>query len=511
MMERTVLMEGQEHFEYNVRIVNYPERDQLEKTNSDVKDMLGEGWGIYLELIGYGSTKPLLLPLAHLPYFQVYIPRESNAPFLDESIEFPRRMTKKKALTRLVQELYARKGDPVAYVQIMMHYYRQKYNTAMLALTKSLLATPELNVDNESVEQQKQVQQDFYDSHWEQLFYQLMLHRASNNGSFSIPQSKRNGVYCDIDLGHGKKQLVNIGWFVRDLRTYKQILSARGNNTHREDCSERADSILTPDRMKVLDSVGFIWSQNEGLINNARWEELYNELVQHQAQHGNCKPKNNTRLNDWIQVQRSLYHQVMGTTARVSASAKRRGKAKELHVDADAEKKQLSDPMKKAWEARRAKLDKLGFMWVIRKQVCWEDRFEMLQQYKAEHGHCDVPKIKGTTEDETLGRWCSKNRLQYLYYTQGKEESTMTDTRIELLESIGFNWLVGHRCTKLQPNQSGKDKKDQAPPSPSHAQSPSQQSNQIGHESASKPSIGNGEDGGTAIATPHRFSEPTVE
>jgi len=86
----------------------------------------------------------------------------------------------------------------------------------------------------------------------------------------------------------------------------------------------------------------------------------------------------------------------------------------------------------------------------------WDEIFEALCQYKAEHGHTDVPKTDA--DNQKLGRWVSKQRETYKYYKAGNKQKSkgMCEERINKLESIDFKWTVkltrkkkhGMKCLK---------------------------------------------------------------
>jgi len=90
-------------------------------------------------------------------------------------------------------------------------------------------------------------------------------------------------------------------------------------------------------------------------------------------------------------------------------------------------------------EERIAKLESIGFEWSLASSLDWDRRFNELKQYKADYGGCSVPKE--WSGNKQLGRWVSKQRVQYRYLQQGKE-SSMTEERIAKLESIGFEWSL---------------------------------------------------------------------
>jgi hypothetical protein len=68
----------------------------------------------------------------------------------------------------------------------------------------------------------------------------------------------------------------------------------------------------------------------------------------------------------------------------------------------------------------------------------WEDRLSELVEYRTIHGHCNVPHSYSKKET-MLGHWLSQQRSQYNWHLQGKK-SHMTLSRIQALESLGFEW-----------------------------------------------------------------------
>ena len=73
------------------------------------------------------------------------------------------------------------------------------------------------------------------------------------------------------------------------------------------------------------------------------------------------------------------------------------------------------------------------------KRVPWEQRFTELEEFKKKHGHCNVPKR--WNENPQLGKWVHKQRFEHKCREEGKR-SAMSDNRIALLESVGFEWVA---------------------------------------------------------------------
>jgi hypothetical protein len=84
-------------------------------------------------------------------------------------------------------------------------------------------------------------------------------------------------------------------------------------------------------------------------------------------------------------------------------------------------------------------LESLGFEWgCSRGATCtWEDRLGELVEYRKIHGHCNVPRKYN--ENAKLGMWVKNQRQTYSLHQDGKP-SQITLSRIQALESLGFEW-----------------------------------------------------------------------
>jgi hypothetical protein len=101
--------------------------------------------------------------------------------------------------------------------------------------------------------------------------------------------------------------------------------------------------------------------------------------------------------------------------------------------------------------ARAAKLDALGFAWVLsaaalRKQITegvrgdagWEGWLAKLKAYKRNHGDCNVPQ--GWAEDPPLGQWVNRQRAGRKALDRGEPSKGMTAARMAKLDALVFNW-----------------------------------------------------------------------
>lgn len=73
-----------------------------------------------------------------------------------------------------------------------------------------------------------------------------------------------------------------------------------------------------------------------------------------------------------------------------------------------------------------------GFPW----EQNWEDYYEKLVAFWKEHGHSNVVR-----RGSALGGWVTDQRKAYKRRAEGKG-SSMTQTKIELLESVDFKWRL---------------------------------------------------------------------
>eukprot|EP00579_Thalassiosira_antarctica_P005289 CAMPEP_0201902528 /NCGR_PEP_ID=MMETSP0902-20130614/55000_1 /ASSEMBLY_ACC=CAM_ASM_000551 /TAXON_ID=420261 /ORGANISM="Thalassiosira antarctica, Strain CCMP982" /LENGTH=497 /DNA_ID=CAMNT_0048436531 /DNA_START=126 /DNA_END=1616 /DNA_ORIENTATION=+ len=64
----------------------------------------------------------------------------------------------------------------------------------------------------------------------------------------------------------------------------------------------------------------------------------------------------------------------------------------------------------------------------------WNEKYDLLVEYKQEHGHCNVPQ-SGIFNSQNLGSWVDTQRRSY-------RKGTLLHDRLVRLNEIGFNWSV---------------------------------------------------------------------
>jgi len=177
--------------------------------------------------------------------------------------------------------------------------------------------------------------------------------------------------------------------------------------------------ILPENRRSALEDVGFSKSMFDELprmrsvVNRrATWEERYKELEEYKAEYGHCVvPKSYGPLGSWVRSQR--------------------------HIMKDNDDESFEDGGLLSQD-KIDKLNKLGFIWDVYAYQ-WDETYRELLHYKEEHNHTNVPMSYGE-----LGLWVFNQRNNYNSYMKGKQ-SGMTPSRIQLLESIGFEFDFGKK------------------------------------------------------------------
>jgi len=151
---------------------------------------------------------------------------------------------------------------------------------------------------------------------------------------------------------------------------------------------------LSDDYVKRLEGLGFVWDPFD-----SNWEEMFEMLVEYKKEHGHSKVPTgwakNKPLASWVKTQRKTYL--------------------DNKLDRD----------------RIKCLDDIGFIW-NQLDSDWEDKFELLRDYKRNHGNCNVP-LRWEVNDLKIGTWVSIQRKSYL-------NNKLDNDRIKCLEDIGFVW-----------------------------------------------------------------------
>eukprot|EP00438_Fugacium_kawagutii_P032986 Skav223987 [mRNA] locus=scaffold6785:14752:17589:+ [translate_table: standard] len=154
---------------------------------------------------------------------------------------------------------------------------------------------------------------------------------------------------------------------------------------------------LSPERIEGLDKLEFVWDARL-----QKWENAFEELKKYKTEHGDvsvpqsCRTAGGFNLGIWVRTQRKM---------------KKRDKLAQGQIE---------------------RLDELGFVWDHYSEL-WENSYEELQKYKAEHGDVLVPSSYRTGSGLNLGRWVDNQRCL-------KQRDKLAQVQIERLEKLGFAW-----------------------------------------------------------------------
>ena len=197
---------------------------------------------------------------------------------------------------------------------------------------------------------------DEHDEQWEENFAALQKFRK-REGHCRVPNTKAGGL--------------NLGSWVNAQRSKKRM--------------------LTPDRLKRLNSLGFAWDPYAG-----QWEENFAALQKFRRRMGHCRvPEphhvDGLKLGLWVGNQRS----------------------RKVSLTAD----------------RRKRLNSLGFSWDPIADL-WEENFAALQKFRKRRGHCCVP-VTYQLGGLKVGQWASAQR---------STKESLTADRRKRLNLLGFSW-----------------------------------------------------------------------
>ena len=182
------------------------------------------------------------------------------------------------------------------------------------------------------------------------------------------------------------------------------------------------ESYLTRRQIQSLDSLGLYW----GMDIRAPWIRNFRRLCAFRRRTGNCRITRGS-------VSPELYRFVSSARSQYKATMEVRSSP---HIQ---EKIRLLQSIDFVFE-----LDNLPSI------LGWDQRYEMLQNFHSQHGHCLVPQ-----KHPTLGDWVKKMRQAYEYRSRGvkaKGSRQLSDENIAKLEELRFVWRVrpGRSPAKLK-------------------------------------------------------------
>lgn len=233
------------------------------------------------------------------------------------------------------------------------------------------------------------------------IHYQRIAHRQG-----SLPQDRARRLEA---IGFHWEQMCP-KW----VRAYFQLKEFRKQHGHcRVPCSTRlgawiatqrrwrAKGKLTPEQIELLDALELRWHRayNSNAEQERRWQEKLRAVAAFKREHGRWPPQRLgdpgiNSLHQWLVGMRMLYH---------------RGKLPPDRVRA---------------------LEAIGFTW-RHQDPRWDSQLAALAEFKAAHGHCNVPKT--WPANPALGSFV--NWTRHL-----RAKRTLSDDCIRQLDAMGFVW-----------------------------------------------------------------------
>ena len=218
----------------------------------------------------------------------------------------------------------------------------------------------------------------------------------------------------------------------------------------------RCEVFLSESRKNKLDAVGFVWDVYE-----AQWFERLEELKGYRREFLNTNvPKfcpMYPLLGRWVDKQRLDYSRYQ---KKKNIEEKWRG-VDVLDKEVEEEIKRLNNLHTGMTEDRIRLLEAEDFIWDAF-AYSWDLKFEELQCFAALNGHANVRETRKGDATIPLARWATTQRKNFVKYQNG-EPTSLTEEKIERLNSVGFCWEVGSKVrtkrnrlhTRLNPKSSG--------------------------------------------------------
>jgi hypothetical protein len=175
------------------------------------------------------------------------------------------------------------------------------------------------------------------------------------------------------------------------------------------------DHKLSKAYMKRLENAGFEWNRSK----KVPFDERLKDLMAFKAEFGHCNvPQTRSRNNKHL----SLGYWC--DNLRRSYKAIKEGRS----------------PGRKLSKANIQRLENAGFEWNVSKKVPFDERLKDFMAFKAEFGHCNVPRTRSRNNKHlSLGYWCNDMRKAYKAIKDGRSPKTkLSKANMKRLEKAGF-------------------------------------------------------------------------
>ena len=223
----------------------------------------------------------------------------------------------------------------------------------------------------------------------------------------------------------------------------------------------KTEGKLSRERIKKLNTLGFLWKEDIEKMRHAAWESRYNELVKYKKDNGHMDRlqirKDNYSLGLWVETQivrkdsmpsyrkkklnaigflwdkgnfqeqrwNEMYKRLQVFKGKHGHTRVKRGDDFKLSVWLQRNKRDRD----KIDKTKRKKLEQLGIKWSNELfQELWQKHFEELKQFKKKHGHIRINK-----SNKRLYEWVQDQKKL-------RKENRIIKDRETKLKSIGFIW-----------------------------------------------------------------------
>jgi len=179
------------------------------------------------------------------------------------------------------------------------------------------------------------------DTKWMAKFQQLKDYKELY-GHVDVPRNPPSSSCKLKDVIVQEKSLGR--WVSYQRNQYKMYHEKEKNSNHHQIVTSlSSSSSLSPQKIQLLESIGFLWKSKKDSGNGTSWEKHYILLVQFKREHGHVNvPKNCAScpaLGTWVRNQRAQYKVLMSSSSQPSPEIR----------------------------SRIEKLEDLGFKWTLRR------------------------------------------------------------------------------------------------------------------------------------------------
>lgn len=232
------------------------------------------------------------------------------------------------------------------------------------------------------------------------------------NGQFSF---NINGMYIEEGL-----EILFLAWHLIDQHVHIDLGAKK--SVKRQCKAVVTGMAAAPAQPPALPPVNnnYYASSGDADSNKSKkktWQEYFQMLQEYKLIHHDTnvpfQSKEFRSLGIWVATQRTQYRRLSNG----------------VHSNITQERIDQLNSIDFCWEPKSL----LGYK-------SWEESFENLKKYKSVTGHTNVPTRY--QQDVQLGTWVKKQRAMYRLFREGKK-SQINQERIDLMDSIGFQWVCG--------------------------------------------------------------------